>query len=41
MLDSITAQKLKAFGAKQVISYIDKDPDSNIPKLLDWIEKHD
>ena len=41
MLDSNTAQRLKAFGAKQVISYIDKDPDSNIPKLLDWIEKHD
>jgi MoaA/NifB/PqqE/SkfB family radical SAM enzyme len=41
MLDSNTSQKLKAFGAKQVISYIDKDPDSNIPKLLDWIEKYD
>jgi sulfatase maturation enzyme AslB (radical SAM superfamily) len=32
---------LKAFGLKQAIGYMDKDPDVNIPKLLDWLEKHD
>lgn len=34
-------EKMKSFGAKQVISYIDKDPDKNIPKILDWLEAHD
>jgi len=34
-------EKAKVFGAKQVISYIDKDPDTNIPKILDWLENHD
>jgi hypothetical protein len=32
---------LKAFGLKQAVGYMDKDPDANIPKLLDWLEKHD
>ena len=34
-------EKMKAFGLKQVLGYMDKDPDNNIPKILDWLEKHD
>ncbi|MDD4584763.1 MAG: radical SAM protein, partial [Bacilli bacterium] len=30
-----------SIGMKRVISYIDKDPDTNIPKILDWLENHD
>ncbi len=41
-MNSMTwADSVRAFGMKQVLSYIDKDPDRNIPKLLDWLEKHD
>ena len=33
--------KLKSMGARTVYSYIDRNPDENIPKILDWLEKHD
>ncbi len=36
-----TIESIKAFGLKQAISYMDKDPDTNIPKILNWMEKHD
>lgn len=32
---------LKGFAAKQAYKYLDKDPDENIPKILDLLEKHD
>ena len=32
---------LTAKGIGLAISYLDSDPDNNIPKLLDWIEKFD
>lgn len=35
------AEELKGFAIKQFYSYLDKDPDNNIPKLLDMLEKHD
>ena len=41
MHDRTAMEHLKAFGAKQALAYLDKDPDANIPKLLDWMEKHD
>ena len=41
MAEATSTNKIKEFGVKQVISYINKDPDKNIPKLLDWIQKHD
>ena len=40
MSNRTATEKIKAFGAKQVISYLDKDPDKNVPKVLDWLEKH-
>jgi MoaA/NifB/PqqE/SkfB family radical SAM enzyme len=41
MREKTTMESLKAFGLKQVISYMDRDPDANIPKILNWLEKHD
>lgn len=33
--------KLKSMGVKVLYNYIDRDPKTNIPKILDWLEKHD
>ena len=35
------SDKLKGFAMKQVYNYLDKDPDTNIIKLLDYLESHD
>ncbi len=32
---------LESYGLKKVLSYLDADPDNNIPKILDWVEKFD
>ena len=40
-MSETTSNKIKAFGIKQVIGYINKNPDKNIPKLLEWIENYD
>ena len=34
-------ESTKAFGVKQVLKYIDRNPDENIPKILNWLENHD
>ncbi len=31
------SDKIKVLEVKTVYSYLDKDPDKNIPKLLDWL----
>lgn len=31
---------VKSFGVKQVLGYLDKDPEANIPKIIDWLEKN-
>ncbi|MEA5051021.1 MAG: radical SAM protein [Oscillospiraceae bacterium] len=41
MGDKTFKESLMSFGLKQAIAYMDKDPDTNIPKVLDWLEKHD
>lgn len=33
--------KFKVFGLKKVMNYLDSDPDINIPKIIDWVEKID
>lgn len=33
--------RVKAMGLKAAYKYIERDPDENIPKLLDWLEKID
>lgn len=35
------SEKAKSAALKQVITYLDKDPEKNIPKILDWLEKYD
>lgn len=35
------SESLKAFGLKQVLAYIEKDPEKNVPKILDWLIKTD
>ncbi len=35
------SDKMKDFAMKQLFGYLDKDPDNNIPKVLDWFEKYD
>lgn len=34
-------ETLQAFGLKKVLSYLENDPDNNIPKIIEWIEKFD
>ena len=35
------SEVLKGFAMKQVYSYLDKDPEANLPSLLDMLEKYD
>jgi MoaA/NifB/PqqE/SkfB family radical SAM enzyme len=39
--DLTWGESLKTFGVKQVISYIDKNPEKNVPRILDWLIKTD
>ncbi|MFV0362673.1 MAG: radical SAM protein [Suipraeoptans sp.] len=34
-------QNMEVFAVKRAIEYMDKDPQANLPKLLNWIEKYD
>lgn len=34
-------ENMQAFGIKKALHYIDEDPDINIPKLLNWIDRLD
>lgn len=35
------SDKMKSAAMNQLYDYLDKDPDTNIPKALDWLEKND
>ena len=39
VMDKSFSEQLKTMGMKQVLAYMDKDPDENIPKVIDWLEK--
>lgn len=41
MSEKTIMENLQSFGLKKVINYLDSDPDENIPKILDWVEKFD
>ncbi len=41
MSEMSMVENLKAYGMKKVLDYLDEDPDNNIPKVLDWVEKFD
>ena len=31
-------ESVQAFAVKQVLNYLDEDPDKSLPKILDWVE---
>lgn len=41
MSEMSMVENLKIYGMKKVLDYLDEDPDNNIPKILDWVEKFD
>ena len=41
MNDNNIKRNIKSFGLKKVISFLDSDPDKNIPKIIKWAEKID
>lgn len=41
MSDITMKQRIQAFGVKRILNYLDANPDENIPKVLDWVEKFD
>lgn len=34
-------ESIKSYGMKAILDYLDSDPDINIPKVMNWIEKFD
>ena len=36
-----TSEKMKGFAMRHVYEYLEKDPEHNIPKVLDYLEEHD
>lgn len=41
MIEMTLYENLQSFGLKKVLDYLDSDPETNIPKLLDWIKRFD
>ena len=31
---------LKAFGVSKALDYLEKDPDANLPRLMEWVDKY-
>ena len=31
--------RLRAFGISKALDYLERDPDANLPKLMDWLDK--
>ncbi len=34
-------EKAQIFAIKKALEYLDKDPETNLPKLVDWLEAFD
>ena len=41
MINNNIVDQFKVFGMKKVLNYLDSNPDENIPKIIDWVEKID
>ena len=41
MSEKTMKETLQAFGIKKVLNYLECDPDTNIPKLLGWVDRLD
>ena len=33
------ADRVKSYGVSKALDYLEKDPDANLPKLMDWVDK--
>lgn len=34
-------ENVEAFAVRQALSWLDRDPEKNLPKLLDWFDRFD
>ncbi|HWR62380.1 MAG TPA: radical SAM protein [Clostridia bacterium] len=34
-------ETIQSFGLKKALAFLDSDPDKNLPKIVDWVEKFD
>ncbi|MDF3001116.1 MAG: Radical domain protein [Bacillota bacterium] len=41
MSEFTTKESLKSFGVKHILNFLDKDPEKNVPKILDALERFD
>ncbi len=41
MSEKTIIESMQSYGLKKVIEYLDSDPDNNIPKIIDWVERFD
>lgn len=41
MSEKTIIESMQSYGLKKVLAYLDADPDNNIPKIIDWVEKFD
>ncbi len=41
MSEKTMVENVKAYAVKKALAYLDGDPDKNIPKLLEWVDKYD
>ncbi len=41
MMERSILDQIKTFGLNKVVDYLDANPDENIPKVIDWVEKFD
>ena len=31
---------IKAFGITRALDYLERDPDANLPRLMEWVDKY-
>ena len=41
MNDRRMIESVQAYGLRKVLSYLDSDPEKNIPKIIDWLIRVD
>lgn len=41
MKEKTFKENFQSYGIKMALNYLDSDPDTNIPKIIDWVEKFD
>ncbi len=41
MKEKSIVENIESFGLKKALAFLDSDPDKNIPKIMDWVERFD